>query len=292
MHADRTNRTALIVFGLLVFAAGGAGITASVGGFGQAFSHRTLFGNRVSAYIGHHGWVWYAAAAVCLIIILAALYWIMVLLVSTDRADDIPIPVATHEGTTILLPAALTDALTREIGAYHGVEAVRGRIIGDADDPEIVLAVTASQTADLHALHQRIETEALAHARKALGQADLAIQLDLAVSRLRNGLIGARPVRRPGVTVAYTLQLETGGVRQWPHRAQTRWKYSGMCGGARRRPTSTWATTARPRRARRCPARASASTTSPARARRTAARPGGPGWSARASSARPGACAI
>jgi hypothetical protein len=197
MHADRTNRTALIVFGLLVFAAGGAGITASVGGFGQAFSHRTLFGNRVSAYIGHHGWVWYAAAAVCLIIILAALYWIMVLLVSTDRADDIPIPVATHEGTTILLPAALTDALTREIGAYHGVEAVRGRIIGDADDPEIVLAVTASQTADLHALHQRIETEALAHARKALGQADLAIQLDLAVSRLRNGLIEARPVRRP-----------------------------------------------------------------------------------------------
>ena len=182
MHADRTNRTALILFGLLVFAAGGAGMTASVGGFGQAFSHRSLFDNRVSAYIGHHEWVWYAAAGLCLIIILAALLWIAILLVSTDRADDIPIPVATHEGTTILLPAALTDALTREIGAYHGVEAVRGRIIGEADDPEIGLAVTASQAADLHALHQRIETEALAHAREALGKADLPVRLDLAVS--------------------------------------------------------------------------------------------------------------
>lgn len=183
MHADRVNRIALIVLGLLALAAGAAGMTASVGGFGQAISHRTLFDNPVSAYIGQHAWVWYAAAGICLIFTLAVLLWIAILLVSTDRTDDIPIPVATHEGTTTLLPAALTDALTREIGGYHGVEAVRGRIIGDADDPEIVLAVTASQTADLHALHQRIETEALAHARAALGKADLAIQLDLAVSR-------------------------------------------------------------------------------------------------------------
>jgi hypothetical protein len=183
MHADRANRIVLILFGLLILAAGAAGMTASVGGFGQAISQRSLFANPVSAYIGHHGWVWYAAAGLCVIIILAALLWIVALLISTDRVDDIPIPVGSHEGTTILLPAALTDAVTREIGAYHGVEAVRGRIIGEVDDPELVLAVTASQTADLHALHQRIETQALAHAREALGQADLAIQLDLAVSR-------------------------------------------------------------------------------------------------------------
>ena len=183
MHADRANRTALIMFGLLVLAAGAAGMTASVGGFGQAFSHRFLFDNAGSAYIGHHQWVWYAAAGLGLITVLAALLWIAILLVSTDRAGDIPIPAASHEGTTILLPTALTGALTREIDAYHGVEAVNGRIIGDAHDPEIALTVTASQTADLHALHQRIETEALAHAREALGEPDLPIRLDLTVSR-------------------------------------------------------------------------------------------------------------
>ena len=31
MHADRTNRVALTLFGLLVLAAGGAGIAASTG---------------------------------------------------------------------------------------------------------------------------------------------------------------------------------------------------------------------------------------------------------------------
>jgi hypothetical protein len=183
MHADRANRTILSLFGLLVLVIGAAGMAASVGAFGPGFAHRALFANRVSAYIGHHGWVWYAAAAFCLIIVLAALRWIVALLVSTDRTGDISVPVAAREGTTILRPAALTGALTREIGTYHGVEAVHGRMIGDAGAPEIALAVTASQAADLRALYQRIEAEALTHARQAIGKANLAIQLDLAVSR-------------------------------------------------------------------------------------------------------------
>ena len=180
MHADRTNRVALTLFGLLVLIAGAAGMTASTGVFGTDFSKRTLFANRVSIYIGHHGtWVWAAAAGVCLLITLAALRWIVALLISTDRASDIPIPVSAHEGTTLLQPAALTGALTREVEAYHGVDTARGRIIGDASAPEIVIAVTASQSADLHALHRRIETEALAHARQALSNPALPIQLDL-----------------------------------------------------------------------------------------------------------------
>jgi hypothetical protein len=184
MHADRINRVALTVFGLLVLLVGAAGMVTSVGVFGTGFAKHTLFANRVSNYIGQHGtWVWPAAAGVCLLIMFAALRWIVALLISTDRTGDIPIPIKTHEGTTILQPAALTGALTREIGTYHGVDSARSRLIGDARSPEIVLVVTATQSADLHALHQRIETEALAHARQAIGHADLAIQLDLGVSR-------------------------------------------------------------------------------------------------------------
>jgi hypothetical protein len=183
MHADRTNRVALILFGLLALAAGVGGITASAGVFGTAFSRRTLFANRVSSYIGQHDWVWYAVAGVCVVITLAALRWIVALLISTDRAGDLPIPVATVEGTTILRPAALTGAVIREIGTYHGVDTARARIIGDAAAPEVVIAVTASQTSDLRALHQRIETQALSHVRHAVGNASLPIQLHLDVSR-------------------------------------------------------------------------------------------------------------
>ena len=136
MHADRTNRFVLTLFGLLVLLAGAASLTASVGGFGTAFSTRALFANRASSYIGQHGtWLWAAAAFVCLLIALAALRWILALLVSTDRAGDITVPGSKEQGTTILQPVALTGALTREIETYHGIDTARGRIIGDGQRP-------------------------------------------------------------------------------------------------------------------------------------------------------------
>ena len=180
MHADRTNRVALTVFGLLVLAAGGAAMATSTGVFGTAFSRRTLLDNQAGHYIGHHSnWLWYAVAGACLVIALACLRWILALLASTDRAGDLTIPGGTDQGTTILQPAALTGALTREISAYRGVDAAKGRVIGDSRNPAIVLTVSPAPSADLHALHQRIEAEALAHARQAAGKPSLPIQLDL-----------------------------------------------------------------------------------------------------------------
>ena len=55
MHADRTNRFALTLFGLLILVIGAAAMAASVGVFGTKFEHHTLFANQVSAYIGQHG---------------------------------------------------------------------------------------------------------------------------------------------------------------------------------------------------------------------------------------------
>ena len=160
MHADRTNRFALTLFGLLVLLAGAASLTASVGGFGTAFSTRALFANRASSYIGQHGtWLWAAAAFVCLLIALAALLWILVLLISTDRAGDITIPGSKDHGATTLQPPALTGALAGEIETYHGVDAAKGRVIGDPSSPQIVITVTAKQTADLTALHHRLRAE-------------------------------------------------------------------------------------------------------------------------------------
>ncbi len=77
-------------------------------------------------------------------------------------------------------PAALISALASEISSYHGVETAKGRVIGDGSDPELVLTVTTATSADLAALRRRIETEAIAHARHALGQPSLPVRLDLA----------------------------------------------------------------------------------------------------------------
>ena len=181
MHADRTNRVALTLFGLLIFLAGAAAMAASTGVLGASFSRQALLANRVGSYFSHHGgWLWPAIAVGCLLLGLACLRWLLALLASTDRAGDIVIGDSTDEGSTILRPAALIDALTAEVSAYHGVESARGRVIGEGRDPEIVLTVIPAAAADLPGLHRRIESEALAHARLVTGHASLPIQLDLA----------------------------------------------------------------------------------------------------------------
>jgi len=180
MHADRANRVALTLSGLLILAAGGAGMAVSAGAAGAAFSRRTLLANPAGRYIGHHSsWLWPAVAAACLLLALACLRWLLALLASTDRTGDITVPGRTDQGTTLLQPAALTHALTTEISAYHGVQTARGRVIGDGRDPQIVLTVTPAPSADLPALRHRIETEALTHARQALSMPSLPVRLDL-----------------------------------------------------------------------------------------------------------------
>jgi hypothetical protein len=181
MHADRTNRAMLALFGLLVLAVGAAAMAASTGVFGASFSRHTLLANRVSAYFGSHGgWLWPAIAVGCLLVGIACLRWMLALLASNDRAGDIIIGSSTDEGTTILRPAALVDALTSEVSAYHGVDSAKGRVIGDGRDPEVVLTVITTPAVDLQALHHRIEAEAFAHTRQAAGNPALPIQLDLA----------------------------------------------------------------------------------------------------------------
>jgi hypothetical protein len=181
MHADRTNRVMLALSGLLLIAAGGAAMAASTGVFGSSFSRRALLDNRVSAYFGHHGgWLWPAIAVAGLLIALACLRWMLALFASNDRAGDIIIGRGADEGTTILRPEALVDALTSEVSAYHGVDSAKGRVIGDGRDPAVVLTVITSPAADLLTLHHRIEAEAFAHARQTMGDPSLPIQLDLA----------------------------------------------------------------------------------------------------------------
>jgi hypothetical protein len=184
MHADRTNRAALTLFGLLVFLAGGAGLAGSVGLFGNPLQRKPLLHNTVSDWIGRHGsWLWALAAVAALLLLLFTLRWLLILIVSTDRAGDITVPGDKKLGATNIRPDALTTALTTEIETYRGVDTAKARILGDPTDPELVVAVTLAQTADLAELRHRIQTEALTHARQALGNPYLPIQLDLDVSR-------------------------------------------------------------------------------------------------------------
>jgi len=184
MHADRTNRVVLALFGLLVLAVGVAGLLASLGVFGTDFQQKALFTNRVSRYMGEQGaWLWPVIAVACAFIAVLMLRWIYVLLASTDRADDIVIRGDHDAGRTVLRPAAFAAAVRDEITTYRGVSSAKARVLGDPGDTRLIVTVAVLTTADIPALRQRIETQALAHARQALGMSDLPIRMFLDVSK-------------------------------------------------------------------------------------------------------------
>jgi hypothetical protein len=186
MHADRTNRVMLILLALLLLAAGLDAGAASLGLFGSFTEHSRLMANPTGRFVGAQGaWLWPVAAVAGAIIVLLVLHWLRVLLFSTDRAGDLSIASGDPTARTTLSAAALTEAVAGEIESYRGVDAARARLIGDSARPELVATVTLEESADLIALRQRIETEALTHAREALGDASLPVQLNLTVTSRR-----------------------------------------------------------------------------------------------------------
>lgn len=184
MHADRTNHTALTLLGVLLLVVGCGALAASLGGFGDPFAHHALLQNAVGRYVGDHGrWLRPAVGLGCLLVALAALRWLITVLLSTDRASDIRLPGDRRTGATTVEPAALATALSTEIESYRGVKAAKARVLGDGSALRLAVTVAVSHSADLAALRQRIEADALTHARHAMDQPQLPIRLDLTISR-------------------------------------------------------------------------------------------------------------
>jgi hypothetical protein len=186
MHADRTNRVALILLAIVASVAGVVGALAGFGVFGTSVQHRPLVDNPVSRYFGREGeWLWPLVAVVAGLVALACLYWLWVLLFSTDRAGDLRLTGDHARGRTTVVAGALTDAVAAEVASYLGVSAARSRLIGDPSAPTLVIAADIEASADLAGLRRRIETEAAAHARQALDRPELPVQLDLTVANRR-----------------------------------------------------------------------------------------------------------
>lgn len=180
MHADRTNRAMLILFALLLIAAGVLGALAGFGVFGSTTRHSVLLSNRVGSYFSQHGdWLWPAIAVAAAIIALLALRWLLALLFSTDRAGDLTLTGDRTMGRTTLSAAAFTDAVSHEIGSYPGVQSTRARLIGDQSNPTLVITASLEEAGDLPSLRRRIEANAVRHAKQALNSPNLPVQLDL-----------------------------------------------------------------------------------------------------------------
>ena len=185
MHADRTNRSALILLGLLSLLAGAAAMAISVGALGSARAKRPLLQNKVSTYVGAHGsWIWAAAAVVAVFLALVMLRWVTTLLLSTDRSGDLDVQRDENGGGSgSIRSAAVSQAMIAEVGVYRGVDSVKCRVLGDSDDPRLALTVVVDQADRLGSVRHRVESDAISHARQALDHPTMPVLLDFTIAK-------------------------------------------------------------------------------------------------------------
>jgi hypothetical protein len=184
MYADRTNRALLTILGVVLAAAGTGGILAGTDVLGHHLADRYLTDNPIARYLGDNSvWFWPVAALVGVLAALLALRWLIAVLTPAPRAGDITVVGDRSGGTTAVDAGALTDAVTAEINSYRGIDASHARMYGSPGDPRLVIAVRTGGDADIAAVRQHIEDDALAHVRRALDRPDLPITLDITVGR-------------------------------------------------------------------------------------------------------------
>ena len=178
----RLDRLLLTQLALLLTAIGVLALLVGLGVFGDRLRDQPVFDNTISRYIGDHGsWLWPVVALAVLVLGYLALRWLVAQLRPTGVRTLQLEPGATA-GHTDLVGAAVTDAVTDEIKGYRGVAGASARLVGDELDPRLQLRVQLDSRADVAAVRQRIETDAVANARQALDDPQLPVQLDLVVT--------------------------------------------------------------------------------------------------------------
>jgi hypothetical protein len=174
----RANRTVLALIGLVLLAAGAAGIAAGTGLFGDRVRTDKVIPQDTRDWVAEHDWFWLAVAAAGILLALLALRWLLAQ-ASTNRVSYLDVESDRSAGRTVLSGGAVTDAVAAEIGSYRGVAGASAHLLGTRGAPTLLLHITLDGRGDPAEVRTRIQAEAVAHVRQALDAPDLPVRLEL-----------------------------------------------------------------------------------------------------------------
>ncbi|MGW6130392.1 hypothetical protein ACWFNE_10235 [Cellulomonas sp. NPDC055163] len=180
---DRIDRGVLALLGLLLLAAGGAGLALSLGGFGTDLAGSPVVPGTLRAFAAETPWFWWAAAAACLLVALLGLRWLLLQL-RTSTLTRLDLTTDPRDGITVLHTGALTAAVEDAATAIRGVHRADARL-HDQHGDRVHLAVALTELADIADVRAELETRLVPDLRRAAG-ADLPVDIDLHPGRARS----------------------------------------------------------------------------------------------------------
>lgn len=178
------NRLALTLIALVLLALGVWGLILSFGGLGSDVPGSPLVPDPVNTFVNDTPWFWWAALAVCLLLALLGLRWLLTLL-RPDRAPSIDLTDDTREGNTTLHAGAVTAAVEQEASSIRGVTSASATLRGDGGY-QLDLVVKLGENADIADARIQLEQQLVPNLRQAVGQ-ELPVDIELRPSRRAAG---------------------------------------------------------------------------------------------------------
>lgn len=186
-RVDTANRAVLTLVGLLLLAAGGLGLAVSFGASGQA---PPVLPGSLRSFAAEQSWFWWAAAGICLLLALLGLRWLLAQL-HTDRVGRLELTTDDRDGRTVLHAGSLTDAVEAEATALRGVSGATAHLL-DRRGRRLSLAVDLTDHADIAEVRDSLEGQLVAHARQAVDDPGLPVDIELRPGHSRSGGRGLR----------------------------------------------------------------------------------------------------
>ena len=186
-RVDTVNRAVLTLWALLLLAAGGLGSALSFGAFGQA---PPVLPDTVRSFAAEQPWFWWVVAAVCLLLALLGLRWLLTQL-HTDRVGRLDLTTDDRDGQTVVHAGALTDAVEAEVEALRGVSGASAHL-RDQRGRRLSLAVDLTEYADIADVRNALEERVVGHARQAVDDPHLPVDIELRPGHSRSAGRGLR----------------------------------------------------------------------------------------------------
>ncbi len=165
---DRLNRLLLVLVSLVVLAAATYGLARGYDAFGADQADEPLLVEPVRDWVGRNENVfWPLVFAVSVVLTYLSLRWLLAQF-SSPRLAEIDLTRDSSNGSTRLRAAGAAQALAEDIESYREVSSATARMVSDGERPEVDVKVEVHDDADLPALRDKIEEQALPRFSKAL----------------------------------------------------------------------------------------------------------------------------
>lgn len=172
-RADRLNRVVLSLLGLLLLAAGVAGLLFGSGVLGERFAQDRILPRGTGAFVvDNAAWLWPLVVLAAVLLSLLALRWLAQQL-RTDRVGDVDLTVDRSAGETRVEAAAVTDALVDAVQDSPGVDDASARFISVRGHDQLLLHVRLADRTDLAAARRALGEGPLTDLKQVLGDGAL-----------------------------------------------------------------------------------------------------------------------